>query len=511
MSFHLNLFKRPKLPKKKTNDTSLVFGPQVPKNQPNPFLAAPIGPATPVPFTPKPIGPVLPKTKISPLPKPLATIDSETETERINREQREGLARVEPPKLDGEDFSKAFKSIAGVDDEVEKGRADLEASRQTEQEAFDAKRTGIEQLLTESQKMHQELFQGEDITRFREQSQEAFAAFQNIDVQEQQALEALRARGRERGGGLGTSFIKEAGIISNTFNSQRAGASARFAIAQNNLNSALQFADRAFDFNLNVMEARIGLLDDALSRSTTLSERERADFTDVLNRAQAEMSRRQEEKSERLNTFLELSQAGVTGLDPSDDIESMLRRSGPALASFATKKRELEELKQQLSIAKDQATINKLRADIAKNVEDQVIDFGDEKRQRILSSVDDLLGRVSGFKTTGIAGLTKFLPLVPAKDFDNDLNTLKANLAFGELQAMRDASKTGGALGQVSEKELTLLESALAGLAQTQSPANMRKNLNKIKDSINRWYDAAGLSADGGGGDIDISDLDLSI
>ena len=49
---------------------------------------------------------------------------------------------------------------------------------------------------------------------------------------------------------------------------------------------------------------------------------------------------------------------------------------------------------------------------------------------------------------------------------------------------MRDASKTGGALGAVSEKELKLLESALAPLSTAQSPDEYRNALdNLIKHS----------------------------
>ncbi len=45
---------------------------------------------------------------------------------------------------------------------------------------------------------------------------------------------------------------------------------------------------------------------------------------------------------------------------------------------------------------------------------------------------------------------------------------------------MRDASKTGGALGAVSEKELKLLESNLAALNTAQSKEEFQKALDQI-------------------------------
>lgn len=45
-----------------------------------------------------------------------------------------------------------------------------------------------------------------------------------------------------------------------------------------------------------------------------------------------------------------------------------------------------------------------------------------------------------------------------------DLKTLDANFAFDALSAMREASKTGGALGNVTERELDLLKASVANL-----------------------------------------------
>lgn len=121
---------------------------------------------------------------------------------------------------------------------------------------------------------------------------------------------------------------------------------------------------------------------------------------------------------------------------------------------------------------------------------------------RMQNSVKDLMNRV-GRSTVGYAVLFSGFPSTEARNFANDLKSLQANLAFDALSAMREASKTGGALGQVSERELALLESSVAGLDQGQTPENFVKNLNIINDSINRWLAAASATGGEGSGDDD--------
>ncbi|HBY54585.1 MAG TPA: hypothetical protein DEH15_19380 [Marinilabiliales bacterium] len=52
---------------------------------------------------------------------------------------------------------------------------------------------------------------------------------------------------------------------------------------------------------------------------------------------------------------------------------------------------------------------------------------------------------------------------------------------------MRDASKTGGALGQIAVQELNFLQSVLGSLAIGQSTEQLKQNLAEIKQSVERW------------------------
>lgn len=98
--------------------------------------------------------------------------------------------------------------------------------------------------------------------------------------------------------------------------------------------------------------------------------------------------------------------------------------------------------------------------------------------------------------TTGVGGsILQDVPGTTARDVQGLLTTVKANAGFDQLQAMRDASPTGGALGQVSEMELKQLNSAIGNLEQSQSKEQLLFNLKRVRDI----YDAI-INGPGGGG-----------
>ena len=87
-------------------------------------------------------------------------------------------------------------------------------------------------------------------------------------------------------------------------------------------------------------------------------------------------------------------------------------------------------------------------------------------------------GKNIGITTTGVGGaLLGIIPGTGAFDQKSTVDTLQADAAFTALQNMRDSSPTGGALGQVSERELKLLSSNVRNLDHKQSPEQFRKNL----------------------------------
>ena len=154
----------------------------------------------------------------------------------------------------------------------------------------------------------------------------------------------------------------------------------------------------------------------------------------------------------------------------------------------------------------------RLTEELAKiSVEKIVSSYTDEMKNRTLQSVNELMGQVNPY-TVGFGTLIKGVPTTAARSFASQLETLKASIAFGELTAMREASKTGGALGQVSDKEGQLLQNALGALDQGQSAEQFKAQLKKIKESIERWKAAANnYSATSGTSSVNIADLDFRI
>ena len=75
-----------------------------------------------------------------------------------------------------------------------------------------------------------------------------------------------------------------------------------------------------------------------------------------------------------------------------------------------------------------------------------------------------------------------------AADVEGLLNTVSSNTAFDRLQKMREQSKTGGALGAVSERELSLLRDTIASLSQSQSDTQFRSNMDKVIAAYERVY-----------------------
>ena len=116
--------------------------------------------------------------------------------------------------------------------------------------------------------------------------------------------------------------------------------------------------------------------------------------------------------------------------------------------------------------------------------------YSQERARRVVADVDSLKSKVNR-ASVGFGSLLSVIPETQAREFKAQLDSLKANIAFNELNAMREASKTGGALGQVSVRELELLESALGALDTGQSPSEFTSQLDKIKASIERWQAAA--------------------
>lgn len=112
---------------------------------------------------------------------------------------------------------------------------------------------------------------------------------------------------------------------------------------------------------------------------------------------------------------------------------------------------------------------------------------------RIIGTIDAALKKV-GATSAGMGSTLTAVPGSKAKDLAADLTTIKANLGFAELQAMRQSSPTGGALGQVAVQELEALQATVASLDQKQSAEQLKGNLAKVREHYQNWLDAVNES-----------------
>lgn len=114
----------------------------------------------------------------------------------------------------------------------------------------------------------------------------------------------------------------------------------------------------------------------------------------------------------------------------------------------------------------------------------------DTQSQVVADSVDKAIslteqgtGPFGLVPTTGLSGAA--LGAVPgnnAYDLAKQLAVIKANIGFDKLQSMREASPTGGALGQVSDFENKLLQAVQGTLDQGVGDTELlQENLKRIK------------------------------
>lgn len=126
------------------------------------------------------------------------------------------------------------------------------------------------------------------------------------------------------------------------------------------------------------------------------------------------------------------------------------------------------EGEKQANFGKAQQALNNLKA----------------QSQLVTSTIDKALDTISPW-STGFGVALARLPNTQARELNNYLTTIKANIGFDKLQSMRDASPTGGALGQVSEMENRLLQ-AVNGALDPMQENQLVQNLQVIRETYPR-------------------------
>jgi hypothetical protein len=115
---------------------------------------------------------------------------------------------------------------------------------------------------------------------------------------------------------------------------------------------------------------------------------------------------------------------------------------------------------------------------------------GKDDQVEMLNGLIDEAADSAGILTNGFLGtLTELVWGSPAYDLVAQLETIRANIGFDKLQQMRESSPTGGALGQVSDRENRLLQAVWGNLENSQSPTQFKENLELVREQVGQSWD----------------------
>lgn len=370
-------------------------------------------------------------------------------------------------------------SSRSIEDLISQSFGETELTQQEEQRVG---LPGIESRLNES------------LNQLRRLSAESLSI--PLEVQEESV-----GRGRTA---AGVAPITTGRLRQNAIKALTVGAEA--AALQGRFNDARDAVQEAVNIRFERQERNIAIARELYKRNKESLDRIDKKRSDALSIALAQQGQALKNQREDMSTIQNMALHAVTNFPEDPNVRAAadramelgsVRGALSLLGQYQANPQEIEDALLDREFRKAQlAKLNAEQAKIWASIENSesagtISTYQRERSIRNLQSIAELETRVTGF-TTGIGSLLSVIPGTEARDFSADLSTLKANIAFGELTAMREASKTGGALGQVSDREGRLLQEALGALDEGQSPANIRKNLQKIEDSINRWYEAVG-------------------
>ena len=205
------------------------------------------------------------------------------------------------------------------------------------------------------------------------------------------------------------------------------------------------------------------------------------------NRIFATLEKRQTAEANRI-AKLELEREKAAEKAAAQKRDQEFRQQMAALAASA--KNATTDLQRQLT----QLKIDELKSKQSDKAEAKLIkeEGAVAHANKVITDVLDAKNLVTGL-TTGLAGKGQsFVPGTDAYTLKERIATIKANLGFDRLQQMRDASPTGGALGQVAVQELQALQSSVASLDVGLPKKELDKNLGKIQSHYAGWLKALG-------------------
>jgi hypothetical protein len=198
---------------------------------------------------------------------------------------------------------------------------------------------------------------------------------------------------------------------------------------------------------------------------------------------QSKIDEKQAGREQQMQMFRERLAQQKDLADQANQTKLMIAQMTKALAG-ANNDLQRQILEEKLGALKQkQSDLEEARTTKLKNT----IDTADN----VIQVAEEAKKLTSGW-TTGLTGtLAGLKPGSDAYNLQAKIDTIKSQLGFSQLQSMRDASPTGGALGQVSNQEIKYLQAALANLDKAQTSKDLKDNLDKVITHYSKWRDAA--------------------
>lgn len=176
------------------------------------------------------------------------------------------------------------------------------------------------------------------------------------------------------------------------------------------------------------------------------------------------------------------SEGNITGYTPVP--------KGSKPTAFAKQPRPIDE-KAQLKLRTNQPKEKALLTNALSNFD------------RMIQEAEAIRNHPSLATATGMTAPLGLISGTGAKNVRSRINTLKSKTGFSVLQEMRNSSPTGGALGQVSDRENQMLQENIASLDVGQSTQDFKNALERIinyangakqrlKDAYNETYSGIG-------------------
>lgn len=140
---------------------------------------------------------------------------------------------------------------------------------------------------------------------------------------------------------------------------------------------------------------------------------------------------------------------------------------------------------------KDAAALAKARAESMPKAQ-QMVELQSQDLDRLITIADELKAHPGLERATGAIGKFPSFPGSEASQAEALIDSLKAQVSGMKLQAMRNASATGGAVGNVTEKEWPRLENMIVALDPVKMGREtfqtkldeLKTEIGKVKQSI---------------------------